>query len=276
MQRTRLFRWARTYIGSTVGIVLALLVLLASVLAPLLAPYDPASQDLLKGLTGPTWAHPFGTDQLGRDIFSRLLWAGRYSISATAFVLVMSLSLGTIVGLLAGYLGGWAGQLIMRLIDVFMSIPGLILSLAIIGALGPGLENLTLALTIIWWPSYARLAMSKVLTLKSTDYVVAAETLGASQLHIMRKHLMPSLLGSLTVLLSLDVGAVILTIAALGFLGLGIQPPAPEWGTMLVEARPFMQLAPHLVFAPGLAILIVVFGFNSLGEGLDQLLNPWL
>jgi peptide/nickel transport system permease protein len=276
MMRARLLRWARTYTISAVGIVLALLILLASLFAPLLAPYDPARQDLLMGLTGPSREHLLGTDQLGRDILSRLLWAGRYSISATAFVLVVSLSLGTSVGLLAGYLGGWAGQFVMRLVDVFMALPGLILSLAIIGALGPGLENLTLALMIIWWPSYARLTMSKVLTVKSTDYVVAAETLGAGQLHIMRKHLVPALLGSQAVLLSLDVGRVVLTIAALGFLGLGIQPPAPEWGTMLVDARPFMQLAPHLVFAPGLALLIVVFGFNSLGEGLDQLLNPWM
>jgi peptide/nickel transport system permease protein len=275
MIRARLLRWARTYVISALGIGLAMLILLASLLAPVLAPHDPARQDLLLGLTGPSREHLLGTDQLGRDILSRLLWAGRYSISATAFVLATSLGLGTTIGILAGYLGGWAGQLIMRLVDLFMAIPGLILSLAIIGALGPGLESLALALTIIWWPPYARLAMSKVLTVKSTDYVVAAETLGAGRVHIMSNHLLPSLLGPLAVLLSLDFGSVILTIAALGFLGLGIQPPAPEWGTMLVDARPFMDLAPHLVLAPGLAVLIVVFGFNSLGEGLDQLLNPW-
>jgi len=269
-------RFARTHAISAIAIVLALLLALASLLAPVLAPYDPSSQDLLLGLTGPSPEHLFGTDQLGRDILSRLLWAGRYSLGATAVVQVFSMVLGTTIGILAGYMRGWGGYLWMRLIDLFMALPSLVLSMAIIGALGPGLDKLTLALTISWWPSYARLAMSKVLTVKTADYVVAAETLGAGQSHIMFRHILPSLAGPLAILLSLDGGGVILSIAGLGFLGLGIQPPTPEWGSMLVAARPFMDLAPHLVLAPGLAILIMVFGFNSLAEGLEQWLSPWM
>ena len=274
MNRVRVLRWVQRYPVSSVGIVLALAIVTASLLAPLLAPYNPAKQDLLIGLASPSSEHLLGTDHLGRDVFSRLLWAGRFSVTAAAIVLLLSLVVGAVIGLLAGYLGGLMDEVFMRLTDVFLSLPTFVLALAVIGALGPGLENLILALTVAWWPTYARLVRSKVLAVKTTDYVQASEALGAGNLHIMRRHLLPALAGPVVMLLSLDVGHVMLSIAGLGFLGLGIQPPNPEWGTMLVDARPFMQLAPHLVLPPGLAILIAVFGFNSFGEALDHWLNP--
>ena len=274
MTRVIVFHWARHHVVSSFGITLALIIVLASLLAPVLAPYDPVSQNLRLGLTEPSGEHLLGTDHLGRDILSRLLWAGRSSITATAIVLLISLILGTSVGLLAGFYGGFVDDFIMRITDVFLSLPTFIMALAIIGALGPGFENLILALSVVWWPVYARLVRSKVLSVKTMDYVLASETLGGSSLHIMRRHLLPALVGPIVVLLSLDVGHAMLSIAGLGFLGLGIQPPTPEWGTMLVDARPFMQYALHLVVPPGLAVLIAVFGFNSLGEGFDDWLNP--
>ncbi len=265
--------WARRHVVSSAGIILALLIVFASIFAAQLSPYDPASQDLRIGLSNPSRAHLLGTDHLGRDLLSRLLWAGRASIGATSIVLLFSLIIGSAVGLVSGFYGGFIDDVIMRGTDVFLSLPTFILALAIIGALGPGFENLVLALTMAWWPAYARLVRSKVLAVKTMDYVLASQTLGAGNLHVMRRHLLPALVGPVIVLLSLDVGHVILSIAGLGFLGLGIQPPMPEWGTMLVDARPFMEYALHLVVPPGLAVFIAVFGFNSLGEGFDDWLN---
>jgi ABC-type dipeptide/oligopeptide/nickel transport system permease subunit len=270
------FRWARRNIVSSAGIILAFGLVISSLTAPILPLNNPAKQDLSAILMGPSSEHLLGTDHLGRDILSRLMWAGRSSIIATSIVLLISLILGMLVGIISGYFGGFVDSIFMRVTDIFLSLPTMILALALIGALGPGFENLILALSVGWWPSYARLVRSKVLIVKTSDYVRASETLGASDLHVMRQHLLPALVGPAAVLLSLDVGDVILSIAALGFLGLGVQPPAPEWGTMLVDARPFMQSALHLVFPPGLAILIIVFGFNSLGETLDHWLNQGL
>lgn len=255
---------------------LALLgLLLTALCAPLLAPYDPAAQDLNVGLTTPTLAHPLGTDQLGRDLLSRLLWAGRSSLTVVVGVLACSLLLGASIGLVAGYGGGLTDELLMRLVDLFLALPGFLLALALVGALGPGLATLLLALTITWWPTYARLVRSQTLTLRSADYLLAAQAIGAKHGQIMRRHLWPALIGPVVVQLSLDAGHLFLTIAALGFLGLGIQPPAPEWGVMLVDARPFMQIAPHLVLAPGLAIFSTVLSANLVADGLEQWLNPW-
>ena len=256
------------------GLALMGLVLVA-LCAPLLAPYDPAAQDLNVGLTMPTLAHPLGTDQLGRDLLSRLLWAGRSSLTVVFGVLACSLLLGASIGLVAGYVGGLTDELLMRVVDLFLARPGFLLALALVGALGPGLDTLLLALTITWWPTYARLVRSQTLTLRSADYLLAAQAIGAGHGQIMRRHLWPALIGPVVVQLSLDAGHLILTIAALGFLGLGIQPPAPEWGVMLVDARPFMQIAPHLVLAPGLAIFSTVLSANLVADGLEQWLNPW-
>lgn len=248
---------------------------LAALGAPLLAPYDPAAQDLNVGMTTPSLAHPLGTDQLGRDLLSRLLWAGRSSLTVVLGILACCLLLGSSIGLVAGYVGGLTDELLMRGVDLFLALPSFLLALALVGALGPGLFTLMLALTITWWPTYARLVRSQTLTLRSADYLLAAQAIGAGHGQIMRRHLTPALIGPVLVQISLDIGHLILTIAALGFLGLGIQPPSPEWGVMLVDARPFMQVAPHLVLVPGLAIFSTVLSANLVADGLEQWLNPW-
>jgi peptide/nickel transport system permease protein len=250
------------------------LLVAASLLAPLVAPYDPASQNLRLGLSTPSLVHPLGTDQLGRDLLSRILWAGRASLSIGVLVLFISLCVGASVGLVAGYLGGLIDEVCMRLVDLFMSLPTFILALALVGTLGAGMQNLVVALAVGWWPPYARLVRSAILAARGSEYVLAAECLGLPPGRIMRRYLLPAPLGVVVVQLSLDVGQVILAVAGLGFLGLGIAPPRPEWGTMLVDARPFMQSAPHLVIAPGLAIFCAVFGCHALSDMLEQHLNP--
>lgn len=274
MKLVRLRRWARANVISSIGILLTLLIAIASLLAPVIAPYDPTHQDLSIGLSGPNWEHLLGTDQLGRDILSRLLWAGRASITLTTIVLGLSLMLGGGVGVCAGYFGGLVDYVLMRLVDFFLSLPKLLFVLALVGILDSGFPDLVVALTVVWWSNYARLVRSQVLSVKNDDFFLAAKALGGSPLHIIRTHLLPALLGPVLVQLSLDVGAVVLTIAGLSFLGLGIQPPSPEWGTMLVDARPFMQVAPRLVILPGMAITITVFGFNVLAERLEKWLDP--
>ncbi|MCL1467455.1 ABC transporter permease [Argonema galeatum] len=211
---------------------------IVSFLAPVLAPYDPTIQDLNIGLSVPSWEHLLGTDQLGRDILSRLLWAGLSTIALTAIVLSLSLMLGGGIGMCAGYFGGFVDEVFMRLVDLFLSLPKQILALALVGTLGSGFPNLVLALTVGWWPTYARLVRSQVLAIKTNEFIEAAEALGGRPLHIIRVHLLPALVGPVLVQLSLDVGASVLAIAGLSFLGLGIQPPSPEWGTMLVDACP--------------------------------------
>ncbi len=269
-------RWAGwRYPWLLIGVLALLGLLLTALCAPLLAPYDPAAQDLTVGLTTPTLAHPLGTDQLGRDQLSRLLWAGRSSLTVVLSVLACSLLLGSSIGLAAGYVGGLIDELLMRVVDLFLALPSFLLALALVGALGPSLSTLMLVLTITWWPTYARLVRSQTLTLRHADYLLAAHAVGARHGQIMRRHLAPALIGPVMVQLSLDAGHLILTIAAFGFLGLGIQPPSPEWGVMLVDARPFMQVAPHLVWAPGLAIFGTVLSANLVADGLDQWLNPW-
>ncbi len=270
----KLRRWGRQNIISSVGILLALLIAIACLLAPVIAPYEPAHQDLSIGLSGFSWEHLLGTDQLGRDLLSRLLWAGRTSITLTIIVLSLSLILGGGVGVCAGYFGGLVDEVLMRLVDLFLSLPKLILALALVGALGSGFLDLVAALTVVWWSTYARLIRSQVLAVKNEEFFLAAKALGGSPIHIIRAHLLPALLGPVLVQLSLDAGAIVLTIAGLSFLGLGIQPPSPEWGTMLVDARPFMEVAPRLVILPGAVITIAVFGFNALAEGLETWLDP--
>ncbi|MCG8361953.1 MAG: ABC transporter permease [Pseudanabaenales cyanobacterium] len=274
MQGLKIGDWIRRNGFSAIGIGLALLVIAGSLLAPVLAPAAPDAQDLDTGLTLPSFKHLLGTDQLGRDILSRVMWAGRISITITAIVLLLSLILGGSMGMLAGYLGGWTDQICMRLVDLLLSVPTFILALALIGALGLGLQNLVLALAVSSFPAYARLVRSQVLAIKHREFILAAEALGGGALYVLSRHYLPAIMGAVMVQLSLNAGTVILAIAGLSFIGLGVQPPLPEWGAMLVDARPFMQVAPHLVLAPGLAILFTVFGFNALGEALESWLDP--
>lgn len=257
-----------------VGIVPAALIMTLCLLAPWIAPYSPTEVDLETGFQFPSSEHWLGTDSLGRDVLSRVLWAGRISISVTAVVLSLALCIGLTVGILSGYFGGWVDDIGMRVTEFFDALPQIILALAIIGAVGPSLPALVGALAATGWVRYARLARSLVLVTRVCDYVIAAHALGASRRQIMQRHLLPAVAGPVAVQVSLDAGTTILAIAGLSFLGLGVQPPTPEWGILLVEARPFLGHALHLVLPPGLAILLVVLGYHALGEWLDDRSRP--
>lgn len=256
------------------GIGGALLLSMLSLAAPLLAPYDPVAIDLGHGLQSPSGQHWLGTDALGRDVWSRLLWAGRTSIGVTLVVLAMTSVTGSLVGLLAGYRGGWLDALAMRLTDLCAALPPLIVSLALLGTLGSSLPTLILALALTGWTPYARLMRSLVLQTRTADFVLAAYALGAQPHRLLRRHILPLVCAPVAVQVSLNVGGVMLTIAGLSFVGLGIQPPTPEWGAMLVDARPFLASALHLVLPPGLAIVLVVCGCNALAELLADRLHP--
>ena len=272
--RNRAAYWVSRNLLSLTGAGFASLLICACLAAPWLAPYDPAAIDLSVGLQAPSAGHWLGTDNLGRDVLSRLLWGGRVSITITAIVLLFSLIVGMFIGLICGYSGGVVEELGMRLTDLIYALPSIILALALIGALGPSIAALIFALALSGWVRYARLARSLVLTVKTSGFVEAAWAIGATDIHIMRKHLLPASIGPVAVQLSLDAGVTVLSIAGLSFLGLGIQPPTPEWGTMLVDARPYMDYAPHLVLPPGVAIFILVFGSSALSQGLENWLRP--
>ena len=266
--------WISRNLLSLTGTASASLLVCACLGAPWLAPTDPIAIDLSLGLQSPSVEHWLGTDDLGRDVLSRLLWGGRITITVTAIVLLISLVVGMFVGLVSGYSDGVVEELGMRLTDLMYALPSIILALALIGTLGPSIHALVLALALSGWVSYARLTRSLALTVKTSEFVEAARAFGATDGHIIRRHLLPAAMGPVAVQLSLDAGSTVLAIAGLSFLGLGIQPPSPEWGTMLVDSRPYMDSAPHLVLPPGVAIFILVFGLNALGQGLENRLRP--
>jgi ABC-type dipeptide/oligopeptide/nickel transport system permease subunit len=259
---------------SLLGVGSAVVIALLSALAPLIAPADPTVIDLRNALLPPSLAHPLGTDHLGRDLLSRVLWAGRTSLTVATLVIGSSLAVGLVVGCVAGFVGGVGDRVGMLLADTCLALPTLLLALALIGAVGPSVPALVIALTAGWWAPYARLARSQVRVLRGSAYVEAAEAIGVTRWYLIRRHIMPGVIGPLAVQGSLDVGAVLLAIGSLSFLGLGVQPPDPEWGTMLVEARPFLETAPHLMLAPGLALFLTVLGCNALGELLARRGRP--
>ncbi|EMA26842.1 MULTISPECIES: nickel transporter permease [Haloarcula] len=255
-----------------IGVVLTLLVLAA--LGPVVSPYDPAEQDLSNRLESPSLSHPFGTDQLGRDVLTRLLHGARFSLGIAVAVTTVRLLVGTAVGLVAGYAGGWVDEALMRLVDTLLAFPGIVLALVIAGILGPSLVNVMLALAVVGWASYARLVRSSVLSLREREFVTTARLLGRSRMHIATRHLLPNVVAPVVVLATLDIGSVILGTAGLSFLGLGAQPPTPEWGTMLASGRNYLRQAWWLVNAPGLCIMVTVLGFNLLGDSLRDMLSP--
>ena len=265
----RFLRDPGTVIGGTLAIVLIVLALFA----PLIAG-DPIKQDLAARLQAPGAAHLFGTDQLGRDTFSRVLIGSRISLAIGVMVVTLSLAVGGLVGLFAGLLGGLWDDLLMRLTDIFLAFPALILAMAISAALGPSLTNVMIAVAAVSWPNYARLMRAQVLTLKERDFVDAARALGAAPRRVAWRHLLPNSLAPLLVQASFDIGGAILTAAGLGFIGFGAQPPTPEWGAMVSETRNFITEAPWASAAPALAILLTVLAFNLLGDGLRDILDP--
>ncbi|XVH30356.1 nickel transporter permease [Haloferacaceae archaeon DSL9] len=245
-----------------------------ALVGPIFAPYEPTSQELANRLHSPSAAHPLGTDQLGRDILSRMMYGARISLGIAVAVTAIRLVLGTVIGLIAGYVGGWIDEALMRLVDVQLAFPGLILALVIAGILGPSLRNVMIALAVVGWASYARVVRSSVLSTKEREFVKAAQLMGVSRTHVVLRHLLPNVASPVIVLATLNLGTVVLATAGLSFIGLGAQPPTPEWGTMLSEGRHHLHDAWWIANVPGAAIMLTVFGFNVLGDGLRDLLDP--
>jgi ABC-type dipeptide/oligopeptide/nickel transport system permease subunit len=244
--------------------------------APAMAPYQPDEQDYQHVLEGFSLAHPFGTDNFGRDIFSRVLYGARISLTVGLFGVAVGLLSGLAVGLPAGHWGGWLDDLLMRLLDLLLAFPQLLLAIMVITVLGVGDTNVVVAIGIFSLPVFARVVRGQILALKQLDFVLAARASGAGDTRILLSHLLPNALASILVLASLRLGTAILTVATLSFLGLGIRPPAPEWGTMLSDGRQYLQVAPHVAIFPGLAIVLSVLAVNLLGDGLRDALDPRL
>ena len=265
----------RSYPGRIGGAVMLMMILLALV-APVVAPYDPLGQDIVDRLQSPSIHHLFGTDETGRDIFSRILYGSRISLTVGIVAVSIAMAIGVTLGLIAGYYGGLVDTLLMRVVDIMLAFPGFLLALAIIAMLGPSLRNAMIAVGIGSSTGFARLVRGSVLSVKENDYVMAAHVVGAPNGRIMRSHVLPNALTPIIVLATLELPASILVAASLSFLGLGAQPPSPEWGAMLVDGRSYIQTAWWLITFPGIAIFVTVLGFNLFGNALQDALNPRL
>jgi peptide/nickel transport system permease protein len=259
-----------------VALALITLFALCALLAPLLAPYDPLAQELGARLRPPSPEHWLGTDSLGRDIASRILYGARISLIIGVVVVTSAGLVGTAVGLVAGYAGGLVDEALMRLTEVFLAFPALILAMAIAGALGPSLTNAIIAIAAVTWAVYARLVRGQILSLRRREFVEAARTIGASRTRIVVRHLLPNALAPLMIQASFDLGSSIIAAAGLSFIGFGAQPPTPEWGVMISEGRNFISTQPWLSLFPGVAILLAVGSFNLLGDGLRDAFDPRL
>jgi peptide/nickel transport system permease protein len=275
--------WVRRYRGwlqlranglAMIGLVTVLVMIVASLAAPLIAPQNPSAQDLAGRLAPPSAAHWFGTDELGRDLFSRVLYGGRITLGMVVAVVLLVAPVGLAVGSVAGYLGGFADRVMMRVTDVFLAFPRLVLALAFVAALKPGITSAIIAIALTAWPPYARLARADTLTVRGTDYIAAVRLTGASTGRIVLRHVVPLCLTSVIVRVTLDMSGIILTAAGLGFLGMGAQPPTPEWGTMIAASRAFILDQWWVPTIPGVAILAASLGFNLLGDGLRDVLDP--
>ena len=256
------------------GLVLVLALVAVAWLADTLAPYAPTVGELTARLQAPSAVHWCGTDDQGRDILSRLMHGARITLVVVTLVALLAAPVGLLVGTAAGYAGGWLDAVLMRITDIFLAFPKLILALAFVAALGPGIENAVIAIAITSWPPYARIARAETLTIRQADYISAVKLLGASPVRIVLRHVMPLCLPSVIVRVTLDMAGIILTAAGLGFLGLGAQPPLPEWGAMIAGGRQYVLDQWWVAAGPGLAIFVVSLGFNLLGDGLRDALDP--
>jgi peptide/nickel transport system permease protein len=256
------------------GVFIVAATALAAVVGPPLVPYDPSAQELPMRLAGPSWQHPLGLDELGRDILARLLAGARVSLLVGLAVVGISATVGTMVGAVAGYVGGRVDDIIGRLMDVLLAFPGILLAIALVAVLGPSLTHVIMALVVIGWVSYARLVRGQVLKVRELEYVQAARALGASFGRLLVRHVVPATLSSVIVQASLGMAGAVIAEASLSFLGLGVQPPAPSWGTMLDAGRSHLFDAPHLTIFPGLAIALLVLGFNFAGDALRDRFDP--
>jgi peptide/nickel transport system permease protein len=256
------------------GLVVVSTLMVVAVFAPWIAGHDPLLQNLAGALQAPSSAHWFGTDEYGRDVFARLVYGSRITLYIVLLVTVIVGPIGLLVGTISGYFGGWVDSLFMRITDIFISFPSLVLALAFIAALGPGLEHAVIAIALTAWPPIARLARAETLPLRNADFVVAVQLQGASSTRIILRHIIPMCLSSVIIRLTMNMASIILTAAALGFLGLGAQAPLPEWGAMISTGRRYMLESWWLVAAPGAAIMLVSLAFNLLGDGLRDVLDP--
>jgi len=261
---------------AVLGFVITGVLIVLAIFAPFLAPYSPTKMRLSERLSPPSSSHIFGTDDVGRDILSRVIYGSRISLRICTVVVGLTIGIGTILGVAAGYLGGWVDELIMRISDVFLAFPALILAMAIAAALGPSLDNVILAMVVIWWPRYARVARGQVLVLREIDYMVAAKAIGISGRRTFTHHILPNCISPILIQATLDLGEVLLTAATLSFIGFGAQPPTPEWGAMISLGRNYLRDNWWYATFPGLAILVTVMGFNLLGDAARDVLDPRL
>ncbi len=258
------------------GLVIVVVLVLAAIFASTLAPHDPTVIDPLRTLEGSSRDHLLGTDELGRDVLSRLLVGARWSLGIAALATLFVMVVGTAIGLVSGYVGGWVDNVVMRVVDSLLALPNLLLYLAVVGVLGPGVRNVFIGLVAIAWASYARVMRGLVLSARERAFVRASRSLGASNLRLMLRHVLPNVISPIVVLATLQLAGNILALAALGFFGLGAQPPTPEWGTMINQGRLFMETHPGLMLYPGIAISLAVLGFNLMGDGVRDVLDPQL
>jgi peptide/nickel transport system permease protein len=276
-------RAGRVYLGcmdfsnnrlAVLGLSIIFLLILTAIFAPFIAPYNPVLIDLKNRLQPISSSHFFGTDEVGRDIFSRVVFGSRLTLYVVGLVAIIAAPVGIVIGTVSGYLGGKIDMLLMRITDIFLAFPKLILALAFVAALGPGIENAVIAIAITSWPAYARIARSETLTCRNSDFIHAIRLQGAGPVRIITGHIMPLCMSSLVVRVTLDMAGIILTAAGLGFLGLGAQPPSPEWGAMTSGGRAYILDYWWLITMPGTAIFIVSLAFNLLGDGLREILDP--
>lgn len=276
--QARLGRWYRGWLGfrrngpAMTGLIIVAALVLVAIFAPLFADHDRALTQVLEDrLQELTWAHPFGTDELGRDIYARVVFGSRVTLTIVGLVSIIVLPVGLCIGLPAGYFGGWIDSVLMRITDIFLAFPRLVLALAFAAALGPGIENAVIAIALTAWPPYARLARAETMTRRHAEFIEAAQLQGASSFRILLTQIMPLCLPSVIIRLTLDMAGIILTAAGLGFLGLGAQPPLPEWGAMVSTGRAVLLDQWWVATIPGMAIFVVSLGFNLLGDGLRDI-----
>jgi len=276
-------RSQRFYIGwlefranpvAMIGLIIILGLVVVAALAPVITGSDGLEPDLPNRLQAPSAAHWFGTDQLGRDIFDRIIWGSRITLYIVGLVAIIVVPIGLVIGTIAGYIGGWVDSVLMRLTDIFLAFPRLILAMAFVAVLGPGLENAVLAIALTTWSPFARIARAEALTIRNSEFILAAQVQGVSTVGILTRHVTPLCLSSVIVRLTLDMAGIILTAAGLGFLGLGAQPPTPEWGAMISLGRQYLIDQWWVPTVPGIAILVVSLGFNLLGDGLRDVFDP--
>lgn len=262
----RIMRQRKTQIG----LAIAILFILVAIFAPLIAPNNPTLVDVTVKLQNPSLKYPFGTDQLGRCVFSRIVCGSRYSLFYSFTVLAITLIVGLPVGMIAGYVGGKWDTAIMRVIDIFLAMPSFIIVLAVAGSFGTSGRNLILAMSMSYWANYARVSRALTLKIKGESYFQALKAGGLSNVRIIFKHVLRNIMPSIIALATVEIGSIILSIAGYSFIGLGVKPPTPEWGIMLSESKPFIQTFPQLMMYPGLTIMLIVFGVNMLGEGVQD------